>query len=166
MIDRFVVWTPGELAGLTRPLCTPQYPASSIVIHHTCPGTTPGPSDSETPQGIHRHHLAAGYGGIGYHYLIDPEGDMWRGRPVWARGAHCRANNAGRIGVALMGNYAAVTPAPAMIRSLINLLEDVQRVYGRLPVLAHRDVPGSSTECPGDACMAALERAGIKWGEA
>ena len=165
MIDRYVQWTPGELAGLTRPLCTPQYPASSIVIHHTCPGTTPGPSDSETPQGIHRHHLAAGYGGIGYHYLIDPAGDVWRARPVWARGAHCRANNAGRIGVALMGNYAAVTPAPAMIRSLINLLEDVQRVYGRLPVLAHRDVPGSSTECPGDACMAALERTGLRWGK-
>lgn len=162
MIDRYVEWTPQEIAAL-RPLCTATYPPSSIVIHHTCPSDAPGPSKTETPQGIHAHHLSSGYGGVGYHFLIDPAGDVWRGRPVWARGAHCRNNNAGRIGIALMGNYAEVTPAAAMIRSLINLIDDVQRVYGRLDLLPHYSVPGSNTVCPGAACMTALAATGIRW---
>lgn len=163
MIDRYVVWTPDQLAGLTRPLCSPQYPASSIVIHHTGGGL------SETPQGVHNYHAkpvnqgGAGYGGCGYHYLIDRNGDAWRGRPVWARGAHCRNNNAGRIGIALLGDYDAAPPSGEMIRGLLVLIEDIQHVYGRLPILAHRDVPGSSTDCPGAACIEALSH-GITWG--
>lgn len=34
MIDRYVVWTPEQIAGL-RPLCTATYPPTSIVVHHT-----------------------------------------------------------------------------------------------------------------------------------
>lgn len=157
MIDRYVVWTPEQIAGL-RPLCNATYPPSSIVVHHTAGGA------QETPQGIHDYHASIGYGGCGYHYLIDRDGDVWRGRPVWARGAHCRSNNAGRIGIAFMGDYSAVPPSDIMLRHALSLIEDIQRVYGRLEILQHRAVPGSSTDCPGAACAAALEAAGIRWG--
>lgn len=157
MIDRYVLWTPAQLAGLT-PLCTPDYPASSIVLHHTGGGT------AETPQGIHDYHASLGWGGVGYHYLIDRQGCVWRGRPVWARGAHCRRNNAGRIGIAFMGDYSETRPSPDMIRAALNLIDDIQRVYGRLSILKHKDVPGSSTDCPGAACVAALDATGIVWG--
>jgi N-acetylmuramoyl-L-alanine amidase len=159
MIDRYVEWTPGEIAPL-RPLCTATYPPSSIVIHHTGGGT------AETPQGIHTYHKQIGYGGCGYHYLIDREGLVWRGRPVWARGAHCRNNNAGRIGIALMGNYDATPPPADMLRALLRLIDDIQHVYGRLDILKHKDVPGSNTDCPGAACVAALDATGIMWGKA
>lgn len=157
MLDRYVVWTPEQIAGL-RPLCTATYPPSSIVIHHTGGGT------AETPQGIHTYHKQIGYGGCGYHYLIDRAGDVWRGRPVWARGAHCRNNNGGRIGVALLGDYSEKPPSGEMIRGLLTIIDDIQHVYGRLAILQHRAVPGSSTDCPGAACAAALEAAGIRWG--
>ena len=164
MLDRYVIWTPAELAGLTRPLCTPQYPASSIVVHHT------GGGSQETPQGIHDYHArptsqgGAGYGGCGYHYLIDRNGDVWRGRPVWARGAHCRQNNAGRIGIALMGDYSADRPPRDMVTGLYHLIEALREVYGPLPMLAHRDVPGSSTDCPGEATVQYLPTVGMQWG--
>lgn len=165
MLDRYVVWTPAQLAGLIRPLCTPRYPASSIVIHHTGGGL------SETPQGVHDYHArptsqgGAGYGGCGYHFMVDRNGDVWRGRPVWARGAHCRNNNGGRIGVALLGDYSDKPPSGEMIRGLLTVIDDIQHVYGRLAILQHRDVPGSSTDCPGAACVAALEQTGIVWGK-
>lgn len=156
MIDRYVEWTPAELAPL-RPLCTATYPPSSIVIHHTGGGT------AETPQGIHTYHKQIGYGGCGYHYLIDRAGDIWRGRPVWARGAHCRSNNAGRIGIAFMGDYSSAPPPDIMLRHALSLIEDIQRVYGRLEILPHYAVPRSSTTCPGRACMQALAATGIRW---
>lgn len=156
MIDRYVVWTPAQLSGLV-PLCTAQYPPSSIVVHHTAGGA------QETPQGIHDYHASIGYGGIGYHFVIDHAGDVWRGRPVWAKGAHCRQNNAGRIGVALMGDFNDAPPPPEMIRGLLRILEDIQQVYGRLDLLPHYAVPRSSTTCPGRACMQALAATGIRW---
>jgi hypothetical protein len=157
MLDRYVVWTPEQIAGL-RPLCTATYPPTSIVVHHTGGGT------AETPQGIHTYHKQIGYGGCGYHYLIDRAGDVWRGRPVWARGAHCRSNNAGRIGVALLGDYSADRPDANMVTGLYHLIEALREVYGPLPMVPHRDVPGSSTDCPGEATVQYLPTVGMKWG--
>jgi hypothetical protein len=160
MMDRCIIWTADQLAAL-KPLCMRDgghvVPINSIVIHHTCGGS------GETVEGIHAEHLRIGYGGIGYHYVIDHSGRTWRGRPVWARGAHARSNNAGRIGIALMGRYDADAPTDIMVGVCLGLVEQIQALFGPLAILPHSAVPGSNTVCPGAACILALEDAGLQW---
>ena len=164
-ITHAVEWTPAQLRALT-PICghNPVRPVDSIVLHHTAPSDRPGPDPDETPQGIHEHHYRIGYGGCGYHYLITPQLAVWRGRPLWARGAHARNNNSGRIGIALLGNYDATPPDPRMTKLALALIEDLRSLYGPLPVLPHRAL--NSTRCPGDALMRQYEALGGTWGEA
>lgn len=150
----YILWTDAELAAM-RLLGR----VTDIVIHHTAGGS------GETVDGIHEYHRSLGWGGIGYHYAIEPGGLLWQGRPVWARGAHCRNGNAGRIGIALLGNYetgADEPPLPQVIATR-KLLHALQTVYGNLPILPHYSVPGSNTTCPGAGTIRALEREGIAW---
>ena len=56
---------------------------------------------------VHATHRGAGYGGIGYHYVIRNDGTIERGRPIQQVGQHAQANghNTYSIGVALVGGY-------------------------------------------------------------
>ena len=158
LVTRSVVWKPADLARLV-PISgsNPARPVDSIVVHHT------GGSDSETPQGIHEYHLSIGFGGVGYHYLITRDGEVWRGRPLWARGAHAKAQNSGRIGIALLGSYGTEAPgyqACLQARRLINVLEDM---YGPLAIYPHYAMVESSTDCPGPALVRQFAALGIRW---
>ena len=154
-----VAWTPEQLRGLI-PITgrTGVRPVDSIVIHHT------GGGAGETPQGIHDYHASLGWGGCGYHFLVTPQLTVWRGRPLWARGAHCKANNSGRIGIALLGNYSTQAPEPRMVTLALALIEDLRSLYGPLQVYPHYSVPGSSTNCPGAALVRLFAAKGLRWG--
>jgi len=158
IVDRHVIWTPADLARL-QPITgsNPMRPVDSIVIHHTCGGS------AETPQGIHAEHLRIGYGGIGYHFIITRDLRVWRGRPLWARGAHCRSNNSGRIGIALSGDYSETAPDMAMTRRAFGLIELLRQLYGDLPLFPHYSIPGSSTACPGPALVRQWATLGADW---
>jgi N-acetylmuramoyl-L-alanine amidase len=126
-----------------------------IVIHHTA--TWKGSART-----INRTHGDRGFwNGLGYHFLID-NGTLWKGdgqiemSPRWIRqqsGAHCKAcdMNARAVGIALVGNFNYEKPTPNQLQSLSFLLSVLARYYG-LPcanILAHGQVPGAKTECPG-----------------
>jgi hypothetical protein len=158
LITRSVQWAPADLARLT-PISgsNPVRPVDSIVIHHT--GGGPG----ETPQGIHEYHLSIGYGGVGYHYLIEPTGIVWRGRPLWARGAHAKSQNSGRIGIALLGTYSTEAPGYQMCLQARRLIMVLEEMYGRLKLYPHYSMPNSSTDCPGAALVQKFQALGMKW---
>lgn len=158
LITRSVQWAPADLARLA-PISgsNPMRPVDSIVIHHTCGGS------SETAQGIHEYHRQIGYGGIGYHFLITRDLRVWRGRPLWARGAHCKANNSGRIGIALSGDYSINAPDPDMTRRAFALIELLRQLYGPLPLYPHYSIPGSETACPGPALVRQWATLGADW---
>ena len=159
-----------------------------IVIHHTAT-INPMPDDDGSGEyknvvrSIFRWHLLhaqwhekngqeiSGFGDIGYHYLIDPNGHIYQGREGknGVIGAHVSGNNTGAIGIALIGTYGARINGkyisqkitPAMKNSLIKLVAwlaavnniDLSRqvqfnghqVY---PLCGHRDL--RATQCPGD----------------
>lgn len=69
-----------------------------IIIH--CTATLP----SATPQSIKKHHIEKnGWKDVGYHFIIDEEGIIWRGRPIEETGAHCIMHNQNSIGIAYIG---------------------------------------------------------------
>jgi hypothetical protein len=86
---------------------------------------------------------------IGYHYLIDPAGRIWEGRPIKFQGAHVSQNNEHNLGIQVMGNFDEQTPTPEQIRTLDAFVADRMRAY-RVPVsrvYTHQEI--KSTACPG-----------------
>lgn len=164
LVTRSVAWQPADCARLV-PISgsNPVRPVDSIVVHHT------GGGPQETPQGIHEYHLrpeaagGAGFGGCGYHFLIERTGTIWRGRPLWARGAHARNQNSGRIGIALLGDYAEESPGYQMTLQARRLIEILQELYGPLKLYPHYAMPDSTTDCPGPALVRQFAALGIRW---
>jgi hypothetical protein len=134
-----------------------QAPWNRITVHHTAMPT--GSSGSLTARSaemrmLQRSHLnkPEGWGDIGYHFVVDPEGRIYEGRRLTWRGAHVRGMNDHNLGVCLMGNFDEVRPTAAAIASLERLLDDLRAQNGiaRSAVTWHRDWPSANTECPGD----------------
>lgn len=116
----------------------PDYaPVERIVIHDTgCSAKNSRcNSDSvdarEIIQSIYRDHAKIrGWGDIGYHYIIDRNGNIYEARfgGNGVRGAHvydsknCRNFNVGTIGISLLGNYDYSTVPGPMFASLAQLV--------------------------------------------
>ena len=79
---------------------------NEIIIH--CTATPPdwrkGQRTSSKVREVKRWHVEdRKWSDIGYHYLIDRDGTVAKGRPVERAGAHVKGHNANSIGVSLFG---------------------------------------------------------------
>ena len=117
-----------------------------IVIHHSASDINTSIND------VHRWHQNRGWIGIGYHYLIYHNGDVYKGRPEWAVGAHAYQDaaheaNSNGIGICLIGNFDYQRPRDAQMKELLTLILNIRKRYPNLPVIGHKDL--MATECPG-----------------
>lgn len=115
----------------------------AIVIHHAA-------ADNASPEAIHAWHINNGWAGIGYHFVIRKNGEIHRGRPLWASGANVLNHNWHTIGVCCEGNYhvkGAVMPK-AQMDALHEVLRYLKSIYPSAAIKFHRDYGGSV--CPGD----------------
>jgi len=103
---------------------------------------------------IARWHKQKGWSAIGYHWLIDRDGSVARGRPENNVGAHVQGHNMGSIGICLIGGFGSnendpfdKNYTPEQSASLVQLIEDIK---GRTPikqVRGHNEVAAKA--CPG-----------------
>ncbi len=112
----------------------------SIIIH--CSATKVG--QDFTAADIDRWHRERGFNGIGYHYVVCLDGKLERGRDISLAGAHCKGWNEHSIGICYIGGldvngHPADTRTKAQKRVLYQLIMDLQKEYGILQVLGHRD---------------------------
>lgn len=117
-----------------------------IVVHHSA-----SPANT-TWKDIQRWHLGKGWSGIGYHYVIEEDGKVYRGRPEAVQGAHAYQDaqheaNSNGIGICLTGDFQIGTPTDAQLHSLVQLINDIHCRYPGIPVIGHKDV--QATACPG-----------------
>lgn len=100
-------------------------------------------------EGILAGHVRKNYGDIGYHFIVDYAGRVWEGRSLAYEGAHVCWENAGNIGVMLLGNFQEQKPSAAQIESLGKLAGLLRKRYGikHHRVYGHRDLAHSL--CPG-----------------
>ncbi|OGR69370.1 MAG: hypothetical protein A2081_05670 [Elusimicrobia bacterium GWC2_61_19] len=126
-----------------------------FTLHHT-QGNYPrtyeaAVSEVQFVQDYHQH--AKGWIDIGYHFLVDPAGNIFEGRPILAEGAHVVKHNPGNIGISILGNYHPpvsnqFTPAAeASFVAVGRYLKDTYAVNVS-SFYAHRDI--GNTDCPGD----------------
>ena len=139
----------------------PMHGVSRITIHHD--GMTPFIDISRTVaarriESIRRVHVNTnGWADIGYHYIIDPAGRIWEGRPISLQGAHVKYNNPHNVGVMVLGNYEKQSPTNASLHALDGFVARLMRFY-RVPVsrvYTHQEL--RPTMCPGRNLQRAME---------
>jgi hypothetical protein len=135
-------------------------PHSAVFIHHSA---SPGGQKSFDAQAEHmreieRQHMAQGWDGIGYNYVVfQPfHRKLWHGARVFeGRGlghipAAQKGANSGTVAICVVGNFNGEEVKAGTLRRLVSLIK-------RMPgdrLRGHRDV--NQTACPGNHLYAEL----------
>ena len=131
-------------------------PVQKLIVHHTAT-TINDPNPAATVRAIYYFHaITQGWGDIGYNFLIDEAGRIYKGRNSHApgqsadtitgqnakgdgvTGAHAQHFNAGSVGVAFLGTFTNASPTPAAKQALEALLAWEAKTH-------HIDPNGAST---------------------
>jgi peptidoglycan hydrolase-like amidase len=135
-----------------------------LAVHHTAvKGDGDTRSGAERVRALYEYHANnRGWGDVGYHYLIDEDGQIYEGKAggKYVVAGHAYCNNIGTVGVALLGNFEVEEPSQEQLKALQWLLKDLTDTYnidpskniqfhGKTmpPIVGHRDL--LSTDCPG-----------------
>lgn len=120
-----------------------------IIIH--CTATPRG--REVTVSDIDRWHRARGWAGIGYHYVIYPNGAIHPGRPEHKAGAHCAGHNASSIGIVYVGGLETdgVTPADtrteAQRSSIRTLVSGLRSRFPGATIHGHNEFAAKACPC-------------------
>ena len=112
-----------------------------IAIH--CSDT---PNDVKiTAKDIHQMHLNFGWNGIGYHKIINRNGEIENGRPEYWIGAHIKGLNEESLGVCLIGKNNFTKK---QFSSLKMVLSDWKKKYPKAYINGHRNLTKTKKTCP------------------
>ena len=120
-----------------------------IIIHHSAVSRE---NNSEQFDAIQKGHIRRGFGSIGYHFFVEPSGNIKIGRMKNKIGAHCKSRfmNFKSIGICLAGNFEEENPTEEQILQLKNLVAKLRKEFN-IPannVRPHRAY--AYTACPGE----------------
>ncbi len=123
-----------------------------------------------TIKDIRRLHLQRGFSDVGYHYFIQRDGTVEKGRTDTTPGAHARGYNMHSLGICMAGGCRHVGPltisaedwyatyawtakpennfTPAQFKSLRKILADLKVAHPDAEILGHCDLPGVTKACP------------------
>lgn len=110
-----------------------------IILHHSA-----GSTDVKS---VHNQHKRQGYIGIGYHYFIDDDGNIYSGRADNTVGAHCIGYNNESIGICFNGNFEIKKTDDKQIKAGLWLVSYLKDKYFGLKIIRHSDA--YKTLCPG-----------------
>ena len=101
-------------------------------------------------EAIRRSHVnSRGWADIGYHFVIDPLGNVWEARPLIYQGAHVKDHNERNMGVMVLGNFEEQVPTRAALIALDAFVRSQMNRFG-VPVsrvVTHQEL--AATACPG-----------------
>lgn len=132
-----------------------------IILHHTATTAV------ATVESIRKYHVENnGWLDIGYHYLVDFNGNVFEGRPLDMPGAHATGYNKTAIGIAAIGDFELFKMPELQKKGIIKLVTELMAKYNITAdnILLHRDV--NITACPGenfpaDEILSALKGGGV-----
>ena len=121
---------------------------NEIIVH--CSATREG--QQITVDTIRDWHLAKGWNDIGYHFYIDLDGTINKGRDIDKMGAHCKGHNRNSIGICYCGGVEEDGKTPKDTRydcqkdSLLAVLRTLKAMYPEAIIHGHRDFANKA--CP------------------
>lgn len=112
-----------------------------IILHHA--------AATASVKDIHSWHLNGnGWAGIGYHFYVRKNGEVYRGRPINKVGAHTGGENSHTIGICFEGNFEKETMSEAQKNAGAELVADLKTQFPSIvKVSKHKD--HNATACPG-----------------
>ena len=119
-----------------------------LVVHHSA-------SDSATTKkaDIEKWHKQRGFSQIGYHKVIEGNGNIVDGRSETVQGAHALGANHASLGVCVTGNFETSAPSAKQINALVTVLTGWCKAHklNATSIHGHFNVPVGSTKtsCPG-----------------
>jgi len=118
-----------------------------IIIH--CSATPEG--RAVTVKEIDAWHREKGYNGIGYHYIIGLNGQVWKGRDINHIGAHTQGQNSNSIGICYVGGCdknmrAKDTRTAAQKIALLNLVKELKQQFPKATIHGHNEFAAKA--CP------------------
>ena len=119
-----------------------------VIIH--CSATREGQDVSVDT--IRDWHLAKGWNDIGYHFYIDLDGTIHKGRDIDKMGAHCKGRNRNSIGICYCGGVEADGKTPKDTRtqeqkeSLLHVLKTIKAMYPESMIYSHNEFANKA--CP------------------
>ena len=122
----------------------------NIIVHHTYVSRD---ENNEQFDAVKNYHIKTkGWGDIGYHYFLEPDGVIKEGRDEKNSGAHCaeKLMNYRSIGICLAGNFDEEDPTPEQLQALTRLIARLKEKY-KIPsnkVFTHRYFTNYKS-CPG-----------------
>lgn len=131
-----------------------------IVVHHSAA------TENQSVQSIENYHLSLGWEGVGYQFLIDKFGVVWKGRPEHYHGAHVgekdidgKKINDKSIGICVIGDFDKKLPTQEQVSALKTLLNELRLRYS-IPlekIVPHRHFLGNP---PYKSCFGSLLKDG------
>lgn len=108
-----------------------------LIVHHTAVSRT---KNKQQFDAVKRYHIGKGWGDIGYHYFIEPDGVVKKGRADNVTGAHTIGHNHDSLGIALAGHFDLELPTPQQEEALRSLLARLAAEYGvsKKNIVPHR----------------------------
>ena len=125
-----------------------------VTLHHS------GGSGEKDPPTIEEKHMKGrGWDDVGYHYIIEPNGDVYEGRYLSKKGSHVEAANTGKIGILVTGDFETEgvegtllggVPTSSQLTRAVHLINVLKASFPTLKKLGgHRDYK-PTTVCPGN----------------
>jgi len=140
--------------GIVKYIALPNWRKwEKVILHHTW---KPSLADWErNPNGgywmnvIDRFHRSKGWKGVGYHFVVMPDGLIFVGRGLNETGAHTVGQNEKAIGVCLLGNFDEETVEEAQWISMKFLIAWLLHRFNLTPqhLFFHRQFANKT--CPG-----------------
>ncbi len=97
------------------------------------------------------HVNVNGWEDIGYHWLINKDGNLIKGRSEKFIGAHVFGHNKNSIAVCLIGNLEKSPPTKKQIETLIKFLKQKIKKHNLSVenILGHKEMTENEKMCPG-----------------
>lgn len=121
-----------------------------LTIHHSGIVLARNRQAPDQVRAIQRYHQDQGWPDIAYHFIVDRHGNVYKGRPVWARpDTFTDYDPQGHLTVMCLGDFNQQSIHAAQVASLRDLLVWAKRKFD-VParrIRGHRDY--AATACPG-----------------
>jgi hypothetical protein len=122
-----------------------------LTIHHTAARLDTNTRAPHHVRGHQRFHQRdRGWPDLAYHFIVDLNGHVYEGRPLWARGdTGTTYDPTGHFLVCCEGNFDEQEPSAAQLASLVAMLAWAAAEFEVDPatIRGHRD--WAATSCPG-----------------
>lgn len=123
---------------------------NKLIIH--CSATPEG-RDVKTETIKNWHVNGNHWKDIGYHYVIELDGSIHKGRDESVIGAHCSGQNANSIGICYIGGVDASgkakdTRTPEQKKALVKLVKELLQKYSLKPNQVYGHYQFANKACP------------------